>query len=90
MAAYDFLSETLVGKQGPKGDPGPQGGGGAEFEFDIPEPVWIIEHSLTFKPSVTVLDADGTVVDANVTYSATEPRIAISHARPITGSVILT
>lgn len=93
MTAYDFLSETLIGKQGPKGDVGPQGepgGGGAEFVFDVPDPVWIVEHSLEFKPSVTVLDATGIVVQANVAYSATLPRIVVSHAQPSTGSVILS
>ena len=92
MAAYDFLSETLVGKQGPKGDTGDAGpsGGDAEFTFtDSTE--WVIDHGLDYRPAVTVIDGQGRRVLAAVAYSGNDPqRIVVSHAEPTTGSVLLS
>lgn len=60
------------GVQGPVGPAGPQGPAGVDatevFEQLVASAIWTINHSLWKRPSVTVVDSAGTVVEGRMSY----------------------
>lgn len=50
--------------------------------------LWIINHNLGFKPSVTVIDLDGDVVNGDITYN-TNNQLTLTFAEPIKGEAYL-
>lgn len=51
--------------------------------------VWTVTHNLARYPGVTVLNADGEKVEADVSWDSMT-QITITHGRPMTGWVLLT
>lgn len=49
---------------------------------------WIITHNLGYRPSVTIIDLDGDVVNADITYN-TNNQITLTFAQPIKGEAYL-
>lgn len=72
------------GPPGPAGPPGPPGDPGevsAMYAQPLPAAEWIVNHSLPFLPSVTVVDSAGTVVEGGVEYiSPSSIRLTFSGA----------
>lgn len=64
------VTAGIVGPQGVPGPTGPQGPPGAAFEFTqaAPSAVWVVAHSLGFKPSVSVASVGGVIVTAEVAH----------------------
>jgi hypothetical protein len=49
---------------------------------------WIVTHNLGFRPSVTVIDLDGDVVNGDITYD-TANQLTLTFAQPIKGEAYL-
>lgn len=49
---------------------------------------WIITHNLGYRPSVTIIDLDGDVVNAHITYN-TNNQLTLTFAQPIKGEAYL-
>lgn len=72
--------DGLPGPTGPTGPQGPRGAPGsienavgiedvsATFVQSVPSDHWVIQHSLPYQPSVTVVDSSGNVYEGNVKY----------------------
>ncbi len=71
----------------------PPGGGvgsiAEEFVQAAPLATWTVNHTLGFRPAVTVIDGTGTRIYPQVDYvGATQ--VVISHSLPETGTVLLS
>lgn len=70
----------------------PGGGVGAfseEFVQASPLATWVVNHSLGYRPAVTVIDNTGTRIFPQIDYvGATQ--VVVSHASPETGTVLLS
>lgn len=72
------LDVSGVGPQGPAG-----GGAGGSYTHiqSIPNAIWLVNHTLSFYPNVTVVDSAGTVVEGQIEYlSATQIRLTFNAA----------
>lgn len=49
---------------------------------------WIITHNLGYRPSVTIIDLDGNVVNGDITYN-TNNQLTLTFAQPIKGEAYL-
>lgn len=49
---------------------------------------WVVTHNLGFRPSVTVIDLDGDVVNGDITYD-TANQLTLTFAQPIKGEAYL-
>lgn len=50
---------------------------------------WIIIHNLGYKPSVTVIDLDGDVINGDITYDS-DNKVTLTFAQPIKGEAYLS
>jgi hypothetical protein len=89
---------TTPGPAGPAGPasvtPGPAGPAGADggsetFNQGVPSSLWQITHSLSFKPSVTVVDSAGHLVEGDVRYLSASA-IEIEFAAGFSGTAYLS
>lgn len=70
----------------------PPGGVGAvseEFVQAAPLATWTINHTLPYRPAVTVIDGSGTRIYPQVDYVGAS-QVVISHASAETGTVLLS
>jgi len=65
-----------------------RGGNTFVFEFDASQTVWVINHNLNKKPSVTIVDSADTVVVCAVKYND-ENTITIELNAPFKGTAYL-
>lgn len=80
------------GPQGPVGPQGPAGApGGSAFEHvqDVPAATWPVNHNLGRRAHVTILDPDGTEVEADIIHSSANS-VVITFPTPHTGTVIVS
>lgn len=89
-----LAAETVtvpIGDQGPPGPVGPRGpAGGATsmiFTQDIPSDTWVIPHTFTYDPSVTVQDTTGAEVAVAVSFQA--GLVIVQAAFPFAGRAVL-
>ena len=61
---------------------------GVEYVRNTPASTWNIQHTLQRRPAVTIFDATGQEVEADVEADSTS--VTITFPSPITGSVVLT
>jgi hypothetical protein len=85
-----------VGPMGPAGPPGIQGppgppGVGSSFVWNqaSPDVLWIIPHTVPYRPAVTIVDSAGTELFADVSYIS-DTLIHITHEWPTAGYAYLT
>lgn len=80
------------GTAGPAGPPGPGSGSGGSGPFvftqSTPAASWPIAHGLGHVPQVTVLDASGNRLIADLAYSGTTS-VTVTHAAPLAGAAYL-
>lgn len=87
---YIFEVDQFMGQPGREGDPGPKGDKGdpgdgsgpvvplnQEFEIPVASTLWVVEHTLPFKPTVTLFDSFNRVFHAEITYDPALPIITI-------------
>ena len=86
------LSLNAPGPQGPRGPAGPAGApGGSAYEHiqGVPASSWPINHNLGRRAHVTILDPDGTEVEADVEHTS-DNTLVITFPNPHTGTVIVS
>ncbi len=77
-----------TGTQGPAGPPGASSDYGLTFIQSVPSDTWIIPHTFSRRPSVTLLDNDGFNIEADVRYP--DPTtVVVSWHFPMTGIAVL-
>lgn len=59
-----------------------------EYTFTTPAATWTVTHSLGLHPVVQLLDAAGNQFEADVAYPDLNT-VVITHAAPLTGSVLI-
>jgi hypothetical protein len=77
---------------GPAGLPGPPGdpaGLGMVHVQSVPSTLWVINHTLPFKPNVEVVDSTGRVVNVDVRH-VSSTLIHVEPAVPFAGSAHLS
>ena len=62
------VSEAVQGPTGPQGPAGPAGAGGFDHTQATPASEWVVNHNLGFRPSVEILNAGGSEVEAEVLH----------------------
>jgi hypothetical protein len=76
------------GQPGPEGPPG-VGGGTYEHHQTVASQSWVCDHNLGYRPSVTVQDSAGTLVEGDVTYD-TADQLTITFTAPFSGVAYLS
>lgn len=72
-----------------QGTPGPAGGVSAEkFEFTTPAMTWTANHSFNYKPTVTVTNLAGQVIEADISYPSSN-LVMISFSKLMAGELEL-
>lgn len=89
-----IVTGTAVGVPGATGPQGPAGADGADggaevFTQATPSSTWIIDHGLTYRPNVQVVDGSGATVIATVSHP-TDTRVQINFASAQTGAAYLS
>lgn len=79
----------VQGIRGQQGAPGPPGGTGFEYVQSSPAATWIISHNLARKVHVSLFDADGIVIHADVVHGSLN-QTTVTFAAPKTGSAVLS
>ena len=83
------VSVAETGIQGPPGPPGPVSTNSFTFNQSVANSVWTINHTLPYRPNITLVNSIGQIIFANVDYvSATQ--ITVSHSVPIAGTAYLS
>jgi hypothetical protein len=91
------ITEGTPGPKGDQGDPGPPGPAGG-FDVDavadryvqaVPANVWTIDHTLSFRPAVTVTDSTGTRVFGEIQYTS-DSQVVLRFSAPFSGEVLLS
>jgi hypothetical protein len=79
--------EWLESLKGPKGDQGDDG----HFEYTkvTPESLWIVTHSLGFRPNVTTFDDEGTTVVGAIVHINNNV-LSIDFSTPVAGFALLS
>ena len=80
-----------VGETGPAGPAGPPGtGGDTTFtqHFAAPSTLWTVIHNLGAQPAVTVVDLNGDVIGADVSFLDLNT-VAVRFAMPFAGTALL-
>lgn len=79
------------GEPGEQGPPGPAGPGGGSFTFtqSAPSQNWIINHTLGYFPSLTVVDSSGSVVEGDVVYADADT-LVVSFSAAFSGKAFLS
>jgi hypothetical protein len=99
-AGSSYIDKDALTLYGPKGLTwpvpgqslqGPQGPSGGFFQYQqiAPSDVWVIDHVLTYKPAVTVLDSAGSQVFGDVSYPLPN-RVVIQFTNQLGGSALLS
>jgi hypothetical protein len=78
-----------VGVQGPPGPPGTASSDNYTYVQSVADNIWTINHTIPFRPNVSVVNSAGQVIYANVDY-ASATQIIITHSVPLTGMVYLS
>jgi len=80
-------TEWLASLVGPQGIPGNDG----HFEFSqvAPESLWIVTHSLGFRPNVTTFDDEGNVVVGAIVHINNNV-LSIDFSIPVAGFALLS
>lgn len=96
----DMVSHTLYGPKGSSGWPfggfplgGSSGGGAPSYIFNqvSPASTWTIDHTLAYRPAVTIVDSAGYEQHGNVQYPPANPtRIIVNFSAPFAGSALLS
>lgn len=104
VSVFDQDVDVTVGVPGIQGPPGPAGEdgqdgvttiiyeGGAAYhrhQQDTPAAVWSIPHPLGYRPTVTVSDTAGTVIEGDVRYLS-DSLVEVSFSVAFTGVAYLT
>lgn len=85
----DVIVVEIPGEQGPAGRDGSgSGGGGREFVQSTPAATWTFVHGLGRRPVVSVFDASGAEMIADV--FAGPSNVSIVFAQPTAGSAVLS
>lgn len=77
------------GPPGPQGDPGPPGVSDKNYVHNqlSPENIWRINHGLSKKPAITVLDSMGSEVEGEIDY-INDNQAVISFSAEFSGTAI--
>lgn len=71
---------------------GPPGTGSSDFHTHIQavaDNIWTINHTLPFRPNISVVNDAGQIIYANVDY-ASDTQIIVTHSVPVTGKAYLS
>lgn len=82
------ITVQISGARGPQGLPGASG---ASLTFDFPSAsaTWTVAHNLGRNPIVQLVGSDLAVFDSDVEFPDLDT-VVVTHAFPITGSVVLS
>lgn len=81
-------AQGIVGPQGPPGEQGPAGGDTHTYVQSTPSAGWVIQHSFGRRVQVTLFDAAGEEIYADV--SQVTNQVSVSFPAPFTGSALLS
>lgn len=86
-----FTGTFDIVKPGPKGDPGEPGSAGGTYvhDQDSASDLWVVNHGLGYKPSVTVVDTLDRQFFAHVEY-LDDNTLTIDFGAPFTGRAYLS
>lgn len=93
IVVVDDRRDIVVADCGTQGPPGPGGGGGGssyDYIRDTPAATWVIDHNLGHRVHVTLLDATGQYVLAQVDQAAPWNQVTVTYPAPVTGSAHLS
>ena len=87
------IQHTSIEVTGPMGPAGPQGPPGVSspthrYVQVTPAATWLIDHSLTYLPSVTCVDVSGNSIRGEVDYGPS--RVTVSFSEPVAGEASLS